>query len=109
VRERGFGVFRFFEDLAGRYSCFEFLHGHGLGVIAVGSEVAPSVQRLCELGESPPVLVLRERFAQMGSLWETTSKAWERFSSRIPSSAMPEDHPPQRQRLRRWRRIFNRS
>lgn len=36
VRERNFGVWRFFLELRKRYPAFEFIHGHGLGVIAIG-------------------------------------------------------------------------
>jgi len=39
VRERGFGVGRFFEELSNRYACFDFRHSHGLGVVAVGSRL----------------------------------------------------------------------
>jgi hypothetical protein len=37
--EREFGVGRFLEELSTRYPCFSFCHSHGLGVVAVGSDV----------------------------------------------------------------------
>ena len=39
VHERGFGVGQFFEELSGRYDCFDFRHSHGLGVVAVGTQL----------------------------------------------------------------------
>jgi hypothetical protein len=47
VLERGFGVARFWTELEGRFPSFSFLHGHGLGVLAVGPEVPPAIGRLC--------------------------------------------------------------
>ncbi|GAA4854035.1 hypothetical protein GCM10023332_01550 [Luteimonas vadosa] len=46
VRERGFGVWRFWQEIEQRYDCFEFTHGHGLGVVSVGSVVPPEIAPL---------------------------------------------------------------
>ncbi len=69
VRERDFGVWRFWETLRGSYPSFEFLHAHGLGVLAVGTEAPEAVLALCRLdGEAAGLL--RERFALAGERWE---------------------------------------
>ena len=44
----GYGVARFFGELAASYRSFEFLHGHGLGVLALGKELPIQLVRLFE-------------------------------------------------------------
>lgn len=46
VRERGFGVFRLWNDLRQAHPHFEFTHGHGLGVLGVGSDVPEQIRNL---------------------------------------------------------------
>jgi hypothetical protein len=50
VREREFGVWQLWRELIHRYPHFEFLHGHGLGVVALG-EVPASLQPLFSASE----------------------------------------------------------
>jgi hypothetical protein len=51
VRERDFGVWRLWAELSRHHPSFEFLHGHGLGVLAVGAEVPDGLSPL--LAASP--------------------------------------------------------
>lgn len=46
VRERNFGVFRLFSEVSKIYPTFEFTHGHGLGVVGVGTDQAEGMQFL---------------------------------------------------------------
>jgi hypothetical protein len=48
VRERGFGVWKFFENLAARCSSFRFFHGQGLGILILGERTPASLAPLLE-------------------------------------------------------------
>jgi O-antigen biosynthesis protein len=45
-RGPGFGVHLLWDELRTRYPHFEFMHGHGLGIIGVGANIPVKVQRL---------------------------------------------------------------
>jgi hypothetical protein len=51
VRQDDFGVYKLWEELSGRYPNFEFHHGFGLGVLAVGAKVPTSLKFLFEATE----------------------------------------------------------
>jgi hypothetical protein len=67
VRERGFGVWRFWGELVHRFPCFEFLHGHGLGVVQVGRSVRGPLRPLFE-SSLPSKSAIAEIYAQLGRL-----------------------------------------
>lgn len=54
VRERNFGVFKLFERLRKKYPAFEFLHGHGLGVLGVGQHQSEALAKLFAADVDPP-------------------------------------------------------
>lgn len=68
VFDRGFGVHSVWAEVRELYLGFEFLHSHGLGVLLVGSDVAPALRAFVELaGEDPePVQAVFERAALAG-------------------------------------------
>jgi O-antigen biosynthesis protein len=74
VHERDFGVFRFFAELRSRYPTFEFLHGFGLGVVAVGGQAPELVRALCELSRPSDIHAIRERFSYLGNRWFVTTR-----------------------------------
>jgi GT2 family glycosyltransferase/glycosyltransferase involved in cell wall biosynthesis len=65
VREREFGVWRFWDEVSGAFPSFAFAHGHGLGVLAVGPEVPPPLRRLID---APPdeAQLIRQLCYQLG-------------------------------------------
>ena len=69
VRERDFGVWRLWAELSLAYPNFEFTHAHGLGVLAFGTDVLPSVATLCAMTGTPRATVLRERMSVIGGHW----------------------------------------
>lgn len=68
VRERDFGVWRLWNELSQSYPSFELLHGHGLGVVAVGQDVAAPIAMLCGTRDVGTVAAIRERFALFGKI-----------------------------------------
>jgi glycosyltransferase involved in cell wall biosynthesis len=72
VREREFGVWRLWRELCERYPHFQFLHSHGLGVLAVGEHAAPAIKQLCGLGDAETEQV-RAIFARLGRAVSLTS------------------------------------
>ncbi|MGA0588042.1 class I SAM-dependent methyltransferase [Dyella sp. KRB-257] len=68
VREREFGVWRYWSELASRYPSFEFTHTHGLGVLLVGNEQPEALLHLCRAKDSEETVLINRLFDQMGRL-----------------------------------------
>jgi hypothetical protein len=65
VREPGFGVWKLWEELKSTYPHFEFIHEHGLGILATGNEMSNGLRLLT--GTSPDEAVIwRKFFHQLG-------------------------------------------
>lgn len=76
VRERNFGVFKLWEDLRDANPSFEFLHGHGLGVLGWGKEIPSSLNTLFAFSQSASnSMALRDSYACLGSAVSFKSKA----------------------------------
>lgn len=84
VRERDFGVWRLWEELRLRYPSFEFLHGHGLGVLAIGRTVPLPVATLCSLSDSAQVSTVRERFSFLGERSVSLNVQKDSLMARLP-------------------------
>jgi len=66
VRERDFGVWKLWDEIKAGRPHFEFQHGHGLGVLAAGTEVSPAISVLFELRDDSAASV-RAFFFALGS------------------------------------------
>lgn len=76
VRERGFGVFRLWDEISADRQHFAFLHGNGLGVLGLSKQ--PSLPLLFEAGaaETAQIRAIFEHLGQAAELsyLETTRK-----------------------------------
>jgi hypothetical protein len=66
VREKGFGVWRFWEELISRYPSFAFHHGSGLGVLAFGSQIPKKAEHLF-LASIETINQVRQTYAHLGA------------------------------------------
>lgn len=64
-RSGDFGVWRLLDELKGQYPCFEFKHGHGLGVVAIGEDIPPGLLPLLKAPQDEADLI-REFFYELG-------------------------------------------
>lgn len=67
----GFGVHRLWEQLRLRYPHFEFMHGHGLGIVGVGENIPPKLRRLFAASASAPsTRAIRATYERLGGALE---------------------------------------
>lgn len=65
VRERGFGVWQFWDEIKHDFPHFEFLHSHGLGILAVSADLPEDLRFLFAADEAQTVLI-RQFFHALG-------------------------------------------
>ncbi len=91
VREGDFGVWRLWEELKTQSPSFEFLHGHGLGVLAAGPDLPEPLQWLFSRPSSDDVGAVRQFFARLGGV---VSARFDAAEIARHSGAHETDRPP---------------
>lgn len=66
VRERDFGVWKFFEELSAKHPAFQFNHGNGLGVLALGA--IPEKLAALFVADGSEVDQIRSVYSSLGGL-----------------------------------------
>jgi GT2 family glycosyltransferase len=89
VRQEDFGVWKLWEELEGRYPHFEFEHGYGLGLVAVGEHAPSGLLPWLYAGEEEQRR-LRLFFADLGRRVSLEQAARERPPGE--ASLRAEDH-----------------
>jgi hypothetical protein len=75
VRERGFGVYQFWEQLATIRPAFEFHHGHGLGVLCAGNTIPENLIPLFQAQNNIELTtVIRNAYYRLGQSIELITR-----------------------------------
>ena len=78
--KKGFGVWKFWQEMKKQYPFFECIHNHGLGIVAIGDTPPLIVKELCSLPEDLKVLIA-SKFQKIGTIWaELASTTREKYA-----------------------------
>jgi hypothetical protein len=100
VRDRDFGVWRLWAELSLRYPHFDFTHGHGLGLLVVGSDAPKEIHDLCRLTDDKAATAkLRKLFAERG-------REVALYYEELPETKAA--NPWRTHLMRRFKRLFRR-
>lgn len=76
VRERNFGVFKLWEEVKTQHPSFDFLHGHGLGIIAYGKNVPAEILPLFEAAKDQQTQGdIRQAYGRLGAAFKAQFEA----------------------------------
>ena len=91
VRERNFGVFQLWRELTADFPSFEFLHGHGLGVLGYGAKLPEEIGALFALRDRPNVTTqMRDAYSRLGAAIKADFEATEARSQLIAKLSSQE-------------------
>jgi hypothetical protein len=76
-RREDFGVWEFWAGISPRYRSFGFRHGHGLGVLGVGSDLPEAMELFFDAAESHPEAV-RDTYERLGGLVAELASVYSR-------------------------------
>lgn len=85
VRERNFGVYKLWDELRSEFPSFEFTHGHGLGVLGIGTHPPARIVDFFTITEDPTVAVeVRQVYARLGAA------IYKDFDAKVTKSHLKE-------------------
>jgi hypothetical protein len=79
-RKEDFGVWKLWQEVSPRYPSFEFVHGHGLGVLGVGSSLPQPMQQFFAAARANPQRI-RDIFWALGTRVEHFTQASQLLSN----------------------------
>ncbi|MGY0634006.1 class I SAM-dependent methyltransferase [Luteimonas sp. A478] len=88
VKDRDFGVWRYFEELSKRYRTFGFEHSNGLGIVCVGEVVPEAFRAFLDAADAAPD-AMRGFFEGMASTVVDTRTGLARLSCAMDRPELP--------------------
>jgi hypothetical protein len=85
-KQTDFGVWKLWDEIKARYPYFEFLHGHGLGLIAVGEQPPQELSWLLEANEKE-ITSIQNFFFCLGSRLTDKIALSAKYASAVPERA----------------------
>jgi hypothetical protein len=108
VHQADFGVWQYWAELSACHPHFEFLHGHGLGVLGIGRDGPVPVRRLfAAMNDEAARSHVREAYARLGSALslqlasERQASEFARRAAAGDAAHAAGDSDPLRERTRR--------
>jgi Methyltransferase domain len=92
VKDRGFGVYRFWDEVKQQFPYFEFTHGYGLGIAGTGKSIPASAEALFAAKDRHLATAVRRIYKRLGFLAKMEQE-FERLEKKYPGIHANNDHP----------------